>query len=63
LIQQDPEFVPRPSALRYTDAEGVVRAANPRDTLYSAISFLATEYWDGKQWLRIDTGVNKTPEK
>jgi hypothetical protein len=47
------EFVPRPGALRYFDADGNVHQANPRDPLFSMISFLATEYWDGKQWAKI----------
>lgn len=47
------DFEPRPGALRYFDANGTVHQANPRDPLFSMISFLATEYWDGKQWTRI----------
>jgi hypothetical protein len=43
-------FKPRPGALRFTDAQGRVQEVNPRDMMYSTVSMLATEFWDGVMW-------------
>lgn len=47
-------FVPRPSAVRVKDKDGKWIMVNPNDPLYSTISFLAEEYWDGSRWVPIE---------
>lgn len=39
------EFVPRPGALRYKDADGEWQYANPHDLMFSTVTMSATEYW------------------
>lgn len=40
------QFIPRPGALRYKDeATGEWVYANPRDSMFSTVTFMATEFW------------------
>lgn len=44
---------PRPGAMRHTREDGTQAVANPRDPLYSTLTMVAQEYYDGKQWAPI----------
>jgi hypothetical protein len=52
------DFSPRAGALRYLDNDGKYIAANPHDLLFSTVTMLATEFWDGYAW-RSNTVVEK----
>lgn len=39
----------RPGALRYKSADGVWVVTEPRDSMYSTATMVATEWWDSKQ--------------
>lgn len=47
--------VPRPGSVRYfDDTTNEWRMANPRSPLFSTITMLATEYFDGERWVSIN---------
>ena len=48
-----PDFVPRPGAVRYTDDDGVEHYANPHDMMFSTVTMLAEDYWNGAEWVAI----------
>ena len=45
----------RPGALRYKGADGVWVVTEPRDSMYSTATMVATEWWDGQrqEWRQI----------
>jgi hypothetical protein len=46
-------FVPTASALRGRDGSGRWLAANVHDLMYSTVSMLASEYYDGEKWVPV----------
>lgn len=51
----DATFQPKPGALRAPGQGGVEWIyANPHDRLYSTVSMIAVEYWDGEAWAPIE---------
>lgn len=49
---QPENFVPKPGALKAV-VDGRTYMGNPKDALYSLMTMLATEYWNGNSWEKV----------
>lgn len=55
-VSMDDIHKPRAGALRYQDTpDGPWTTANPGDLMFSTVTMLATEYWNGTEWEPIYT--------
>jgi hypothetical protein len=43
-------FIPRGGAVRSFLEDGTIVQANPGDALYSTVTIIAQEYFDGEKW-------------
>lgn len=44
----------RPGALRYQNDAGEWIVAQPGDQLYSTVSMMAQQFWDGEAWVECE---------